>query len=210
MGSQNIGDLLSGAGVTWGSFMGGFDLTVVNPNGTTGCSRSSTNAVDGVATKDYIPHHSFFNYHTSTSNPSHTRPASIAEIGNAGQANHQYDLQDFFTAAATGNLPAVSFVKAPAYHDGHGRCSDRTRRLRHGGHRAAWPQPREHACSGPLRLRPKTASAGGLTVGAEELRGPQRDRPDFDHPLRRRQLAGRTAHWSGFLRSDRQLHRPDV
>ncbi len=124
MGSQNIGDLLSGAGVTWGSFMGGFDLTVVNPNGTTGCSRSSTNAVDGVATKDYIPHHSFFNYHTSTSNPSHTRPASIAEIGNAGQANHQYDLQDFFTAAAAGNLPAVSFLKAQAYQDGHAGYSD--------------------------------------------------------------------------------------
>src|SRR5437879_13781797 len=62
MGSKNIGDLLSAAGVTWGSFMGGFDLTVVNPNGTTGCSRSSANAVNGVATKDYIPHHSFFTY----------------------------------------------------------------------------------------------------------------------------------------------------
>ena len=124
MGSKNIGDLLSGAGVTWGSFMGGFDLTVVNPNGTTGCSRSTANAVDGVATKDYIPHHSFFNYWSSTSNPSHTRPASIAEIGNAGQANHQYDLRDFFTAAAAGNLPAVSFLKAQAFQDGHAGYSD--------------------------------------------------------------------------------------
>jgi len=124
MGSKNIGDLLSAAGVTWGSFMGGFDLTIVNPNGTTGCSRSSANAVDGVATKDYIPHHSFFNYHSSTSNLSHTRPASIAEIGNAGQANHQYDLRDFFTAAAAGNLPAVSFLKAQAFQDGHAGYSD--------------------------------------------------------------------------------------
>ncbi len=124
MGSKNIGDLLSAAGVTWGSFMGGFDLTVVNPNGTTGCSRSSANAVNGVTTKDYIPHHSFFNYHSSTSNPSHTRPASIAEIGNTGQANHQYDLHDFFTAAAAGNLPAVSFLKAQAYQDGHAGYSD--------------------------------------------------------------------------------------
>jgi phospholipase C len=124
MGSKNIGDLLSGAGVTWGSFMGGFDLTVVNPNGTTGCSRSTANAVDGIATKDYIPHHSFFNYWSSTSNPSHTRPASIAEIGNAGQANHQYDLRDFFTAAAAGNLPAVSFLKASAFQDGHAGYSD--------------------------------------------------------------------------------------
>jgi phospholipase C len=124
MGSRNIGDLLSAAGVTWGSFMGGFNLTVVNPNGTTGCGRSSVNVADGVATADYIPHHSFFNYYTSTSNPHHTPPASVAEIGNAGQANHQYDLQDFYTAAAAGNLPAVSFLKAQAYQDGHAGYSD--------------------------------------------------------------------------------------
>jgi phospholipase C len=124
MGSRNIGDLLSAAGVTWASFMGGFNLTVVNPNGTTGCGRSSVNVVDGVATADYIPHHSFFNYYTSTSNPNHTPPASVAEIGNAGQANHQYDLQDFYTAAAAGNLPAVSFLKAQAYQDGHAGYSD--------------------------------------------------------------------------------------
>ena len=124
LGSKNIGDLLSAANVTWGSFMGGFDLTIVNPNGTTGCQRSSVNAVDGVATNDYIPHHSFFNYHASTSNLAHTRPASIAEIGNAGPANHQYDLQDFFTAADAGNLPAVSFLKAQAYQDGHAGYSD--------------------------------------------------------------------------------------
>ena len=123
MGSKNIGDLLSTAGVTWGSFMGGFDLNVVNPNGTTGCSRTSA-AINGVFTGDYIPHHSFFNYHTSTSNPTHARPASIAEIGNAGPANHQYDTRDFFTAAASGNLPAVSFIKAPAYQDGHAGYSD--------------------------------------------------------------------------------------
>ena len=36
MGSKNIGDLLSAAGVTWGSFMGGFNLSTVNPNGSTG------------------------------------------------------------------------------------------------------------------------------------------------------------------------------
>ena len=42
MGGKNIGDLLNAAGVTWGSFMGGFDLTVTNSNGTTGCVRSST------------------------------------------------------------------------------------------------------------------------------------------------------------------------
>jgi len=124
MGSKNIGDLLSASGITWGSFMGGFNLSIVNSNGTTGCSRSSVNAVDGVATKDYIPHHSFFNYWSSTANPSHSRPASDAEIGNAGPAHHQYDIEDFYTAAAEGNLPAVSFLKAQAYQDGHAGYSD--------------------------------------------------------------------------------------
>jgi phospholipase C len=124
MGSKNIGDLLNAAGVTWGSFMGGFNLLTVNPNGTTGCTRSSANAVNGVATGDYIPHHSFFNYFTSTANPAHTRPASLNEIGRPGRANHQYDLQDFYAAVAEGNFPAVSFLKASAYQDGHAGYSD--------------------------------------------------------------------------------------
>src|SRR5690242_17602673 len=100
MGSKNIGDLLSAAGVTWGSFMGGFNLNTVNPNGTTGCARSSAGLAG--TTTDYIPHHSFFNYWTSTANPAHTRPASLSEIGKAGPANHQYDLKDFYVAAAGG------------------------------------------------------------------------------------------------------------
>lgn len=124
MGSKNIGDLLTAGGITWGSFMGGFDLTVMNPNGTSGCGRSTANAVDGIATGDYIPHHSFFNYYASTANFAHTRPASLGEIGNAGPANHQYDLRDFFAAAAIGNLPAVSFLKAQAFQDGHAGYSD--------------------------------------------------------------------------------------
>lgn len=122
MGSHNIGDLLTTAGVTWGSFMGGFNLQYVNPNGTSGCSRSSTGLAG--TTNDYIPHHSFFNYYTSTANYQHTRPASIAEIGNAGPANHQYDLMDFFAAISEGNFPAVNFLKAQAYQDGHAGYSD--------------------------------------------------------------------------------------
>jgi len=122
MTSKNIGDLLSTAGVTWGSFMGGFNLSIVNPNSSTGCTRSSAGLAG--TTNDYIPHHSFFNYWTSTANYAHTRPASIAEIGNAGPANHQYDLQDFFAAVAEGNMPAVSFLKAQAYQDGHAGYSD--------------------------------------------------------------------------------------
>ena len=123
MGGKNIGDLLTTAGVSWGSFMGGFDLTIRNPNGTTGCARSSTSAFTGT-TADYIPHHGFFQYHTSTANPNHTRPSSASEIGFSGQANHNYDINDFFTAVNNGNFPAVSFLKAPAYQDGHAGYSD--------------------------------------------------------------------------------------
>ena len=123
--APNIGDLLTAAGVSWGSFMGGFDLTITNPNGTTGCHRSSpATPANGGPTADYIAHHSFFNYFASTSNSMHTRPASASEIGNAGPANHQYDINDFYVALKTGNLPAVSFLKAIAAQDGHAGYSD--------------------------------------------------------------------------------------
>jgi spore coat protein A, manganese oxidase len=46
---------LNDAGVSWGSFMGGFDLTATNPNGTTGCGRSTVSAFTGLV-GDYIPH----------------------------------------------------------------------------------------------------------------------------------------------------------
>jgi phospholipase C len=124
MGGVTIGDLLSGAGVTWGGFMGGFNLSITNSNGTTGCKRSTTSAVTGVTETDYIAHHSLFAYWPSVANLNHTRPGSLAEIGNAGPANHQYDIEDFYAAAAAGNLPAVSFLKAPAYQDGHAGYSD--------------------------------------------------------------------------------------
>jgi phospholipase C len=124
MGGVTIGDLLTSAGVSWGGFMGGFNLSIVNANGTTGCKRSTTSAVTGVTEEDYIPHHSLFAYWPSVANPNHTRPASLAEIGHNGRANHQYDIEDFYAAAAVGNLPAVSFLKAPGYEDAHAGYSD--------------------------------------------------------------------------------------
>ena len=36
---KNVGDLLNAKGITWGCFAGGFDLTLTNANGTTGCAR---------------------------------------------------------------------------------------------------------------------------------------------------------------------------
>ena len=45
-------------------------------------------------------------------------------IGRTDQANHQYDLRDFWAAALAGNLPQVSFLKAAGYQDGHAEYSD--------------------------------------------------------------------------------------
>ncbi len=124
MGGKNIGDLLNAAGVTWGFFSGGFNLSITNSNGTTGCHRSTTSAVTNTTKADYIPHHQPFQYYTSTANPTHLRPTSVAMIGYQDQANHQYDSLDFVTAVSAGNFPAVSFLKAPGYQDAHAGYSD--------------------------------------------------------------------------------------
>jgi len=39
-------------------------------------------------------------------------------------ANHNYDIHDFYDALNAHNLPAVSFLKAPAFQDGHAGYSD--------------------------------------------------------------------------------------
>jgi len=128
---KNIGDLLNAKGISWGGFMGGFDLQTIDTNGTTGCSRSTTSSVTGVKEVDYIPHHAWFQYFKSTANPTHARPNSVAAVGHTydangavDPANHQYDIRDFFAAVRRGNFPAVSFLKAPAYEDGHAGYSD--------------------------------------------------------------------------------------
>src|SRR5262249_58679743 len=92
---------------------------------------------------DYIPHHEPFEYYASTANPHHLAPATLAAIGTDTQtttagvpqfdtANHQYDTSDFdalVEAISHGflspdHLPAVSFLKAPGYQDGHAAYSD--------------------------------------------------------------------------------------
>jgi phospholipase C len=125
MSGQNIGDLLNANGVTWGFFSGGFDTTVTNPNGTTGCARSTTSLVTNTKKADYIPHHQPFQYYKSTANLTHARPTSVAMIGKQGDAaNHQYDINDFYAAISAGNFPAVSYLKAPGFQDGHPGYSD--------------------------------------------------------------------------------------
>ncbi len=124
MTGKTIGDLLNAAGVTWGFFTQGFDLTVTNANGTTGCKRSTTSSITNTNKADYIPHHEPFQYYTSTANPTHARPSSVTAIGYTDAANHQYDVHDFYDAINAGNFPAVSFLKPPGYQDAHAGYSD--------------------------------------------------------------------------------------
>ncbi len=123
MSGRNVGDLLNDRGVTWGWFEGGFTPTSRGPGGKAICGAKHTGS-DGRPKGDYIPHHQPFQYYLSTANPHHLPPSSVAAIGSTDQANHQYDLTDFWQAAESGYLPAVSFVKAPAYQDGHAGYSD--------------------------------------------------------------------------------------
>ncbi len=123
MSGTNVGDLLHAKGVTWGWFQGGFRPTSVVA-GKAVCGRAHIGS-DGKPKGDYIPHHEPFQYYASTANPHHLPPSSVAAVGHDGdQANHQYDLIDFWNAAAAHNLPAVSFLKAPGYQDGHAGYSD--------------------------------------------------------------------------------------
>jgi len=142
MTSKNIGDLLNSSNITWGGFMGGFNLAAINPNGTTGCAndtaaaagtggRTTFSEVLGGNVPDYVQHHAWFQYYTSTANPTHQRPTSKALIGftdpmdsTATPVHHQYDTNDFFSAVSSGNFPSVSYLKAPAIGDGHPGNSD--------------------------------------------------------------------------------------
>jgi len=89
---------------------------VLHPDATT--SFDGKAAVHPVRT-DYNPHHSPFQYYASTRNPHHLPASSVDMIGKTDQANHQYDLLDFYAALKNGNLPAVSFLKAINRDDGH-------------------------------------------------------------------------------------------
>jgi phospholipase C len=123
MAGKNVGDLLNEKGITWGWFQGGFKPTSRLPDGTAVCGASHAN-IAGTVAADYVPHHQPFQYWASTSNPHHLPPTSVDKIGQTDQANHQYDIEDFWSAARNGNLPAVSFLKAPAFQDGHASNSD--------------------------------------------------------------------------------------
>jgi phospholipase C len=140
MTGRNVGDLLNERHVTWGWFQGGFrpaangNSTLTNVPGATTqaagatipmfpatgiCGSAHTSGFGAGASFDYIPHHEPFQYFAQTSNPRHLPPSSTAMIGHSDQANHQYDLLDFWAAFDAGHLPSVSYLKAAAYQDGH-------------------------------------------------------------------------------------------
>jgi phospholipase C len=106
MTGKNIGDLLNTRKITWGWFYG--DWT---PSSTSGGKAQCITEYDG--------HYAPFQYYASTANPHHLPPASVKAIGSTDQANHQYALTDFWNAVAANNIPAVSFLKAPADETGH-------------------------------------------------------------------------------------------
>ena len=111
MTSKNVGDLLNAKNVTWGWFYGDFPTAATTKG--VGCPSAYNN------------HYDPFQYYATTANPHHLPPSSITAIGtSADQANHQYSLNTLTAALASGNLPAVTFIKAPSTQTGHPQKSD--------------------------------------------------------------------------------------
>jgi phospholipase C len=131
LSGSNVGDLLNRQNITWGWFQGGF-----TPSGFSGgnptCNVTSHDNIANSPSQDYSEHHEPFQYYADTSNPDHVSPTSVSQVGvsdpsgtPAAQAiNHQYDLSWFNAAVKAGNMPSVSYLKAPEYEDGHAGYSD--------------------------------------------------------------------------------------
>jgi phospholipase C len=109
--------------VSWGFFSDGFRPTSRLADGTAVCDKAASNRY-GLNDTVYDSGNEGFQYYRSTANPHHLPPTSVQAIGHDDQANHQYDLDDFWAAADAGNLPAVSFLKAGGFQQGGGEDSD--------------------------------------------------------------------------------------
>jgi phospholipase C len=134
MSGKNIGNLLNEKNVTWGWFQGGFAPTATEnaaKEKRAVCGASHKN-IGNAAVADYVQHHEPFQYYESTANPDHVAPSSLENVGHSdpagtklGQAvNHQYDISWFNKAVTEGEMPQVSFLKPPAYENGHAGNSD--------------------------------------------------------------------------------------
>lgn len=115
---KNIGDLLNNKNITWGWFSAGFNPSFNNTS-VKYCGADRHDNGYGVISYDYYSSVEPFQFYNTTSNPNHLPPSSNSKIGYNDQANHQYDLNQFWIAAKIGNLPSVSFIKAPSYQQGH-------------------------------------------------------------------------------------------
>jgi phospholipase C len=128
MKGKNVGTIMSERGISWGWFQGGFAPTEIK-EGKPVCGATHLN-VGHATVVDYSPHHNPFEYYKSTANPLHRAPESEAMIGHNEPkapelgANHEYDMSAFDEAVKHENLPAVSYLKAPEYQDGHPGYSD--------------------------------------------------------------------------------------
>jgi len=127
---KNVGDLLNAKNITWGWFEGGFAPTGFDAKGRAICGAhhiglAGDDAVTQSSDGDYIPHHEPFQYYASTQNLHHVAPSDPSLIGTSSDGtHHQYDLSAFWTALGEDRLPAVTFLKASAYQDGHPGYSD--------------------------------------------------------------------------------------
>jgi phospholipase C len=117
MTGENIGNLLDAKHVTWGWFQGGFAPTSTNSGGAV-CGAESEN-IAGSELAEYTPHWNPFQFNATTANPAHLPPTSEAAIGRTDQANHEYDLSDFFETLKDGNMPAVSYLKGTTEESAH-------------------------------------------------------------------------------------------
>lgn len=130
MTGKNVGDLMNERGVTWGWFQGGFEPT--GHNGTRPLCAQTMQNVGGATITSYVMHHEPFQYYKSTANLLHTAPSSVAEVGHSDpsstpwshRVNHQYDISWFKKSIEAGDMPQVSFLKAPAALNGHPGNSD--------------------------------------------------------------------------------------
>jgi phospholipase C len=134
MTGKNIGNLMNEKGVTWGWFQGGFapSATENAAHETRAVCGTSHKNIGGATVADYVQHHEPFQFYESTANPDHVAPSSLEQVGHSDPAgtklneavNHQYDLSWFNRAVTEGNMPQVSFLKPPAYENGHAGNSD--------------------------------------------------------------------------------------
>jgi len=115
LGGLNVGDLLKQKGISWGSFMGGFDFTITNPSpAVVPVVPKSPARRNGGPTADYIPHHAFFQYWPAA----RIRPTPVqwfaepVRYSRGHRGEHElWTPMTFSDALNADNLPAVSFSR---------------------------------------------------------------------------------------------------